>query len=361
MGSQPKRCYVIGIHDLAVTPDGSHRRNLRTISMLEQATFGGPIRWQPTAEHIERAHLTAFMRQHDIPDFDSLHHRSVADVAWFTAALLDYLGIRFHKPFHQVLDTSDGIAWSHWCLGGELNIIESCLDRWIETDQASRPALLWEGEDGQQRALTYSQLNLEVGRTANALRSLGFTVGDTIGIFMPMTPEIAIALLAIAKIGAIALPLFSGYGSTAISTRLQDAQAKGLFTADGFIRRGKTVQMKSIADEAVCQVPSLKHVIVLRYMQTQIEMQPDRDHWLDELLSNQPGQAETTILDPEASLMILYTSGTTGRPKGAVHTHCGFPIKAAQDMAFGTDVHTGDVIYWMTDMGWMMGPWLVFG
>ncbi len=329
--------------------------------MGEHTTYGGPILWRPDAETVERAHLTAFMHQYGLSDFHHLYKQSISDVSWFTDALLNYLGIQFHTPYKQVIDISRGIAWPRWCVGGEMNIIESCLDRWIKAGHGDQPALLWEGEDGQRRTLTYIELNIAVGRTANALRSLGFGIGDRIGLFMPMAPEIVIALLAIAKIGAVALPLFSGYGSTAIATRLQDAQATGLFTADGFTRRGKKVAMKSIADEATEQVPDIKHVIVLRYLGEPLQLRPDRDHIFDDLVANQPIEAETAILDPETILMILYTSGTTGRPKGAVHTHCGFPVKAAQDMAFGTDVHHGDVIYWMTDMGWMMGPWLVYG
>jgi acetyl-CoA synthetase len=176
-----------------------------------------------------------------------------------------------------------------------------------------------------------------------------------------MTPEIVIALFAIAKIGGVILPLFSGYGVNAIATRMKDAGAKCLFTSDGFFRRGKPVELKPVVDQALAEVPLIRHVIVHQRLQSEISMQAGRDYWWHELIPHQPHQADGAATDAEDMLMIIYTSGTTGRPKGTVHTHCGFPIKAAQDMAFGTDVHPGDVIYWMTDMGWMMGPWLVFG
>ena len=176
-----------------------------------------------------------------------------------------------------------------------------------------------------------------------------------------MTPEIVVALLAIAKIGGVILPLFSGYGAGAIVTRLVDADAKALFTADGFFRRGKAVAMKPTADEAAAQVPTLEHMIVLHRADIPVAMQAGRDHWWHDLIAPQPAEAETEVTSAEDVLMVIYTSAPPGKPKGAVHTHCGFPVKAAQDMAFGTDVHPGDVIYWMTDMGWMMGPWLVFG
>ena len=226
---------------------------------------------------------------------------------------------------------------------------------------SDQPSVVWEGEEGDTKTLTYCELYEQVNKVTNALRLLGLGKGDAIGLFMPMTIEIVVAMLAVAKIGGIILPLFSGYGAGAVITRLVDANAKALFTADGFFRRGKPVAMKPVADEAAAQVPTLQHMIVLKRADIHVDMVVGRDHWWSDLIAPQPVEAETEMTSAEDVLMVIYTSGTTGVPKGAVHTHCGFPVKAAQDMAFGTDVHPGDVIYWMTDMGWMMGPWLVFG
>ncbi|NUM48284.1 MAG: AMP-binding protein [Anaerolineales bacterium] len=301
------------------------------------------------------------MRQHGLASFEALMHRSTTDIAWFTEAVLQFLDIRFTQPYTQVLDLSDGPAWPQWCVGGQMNIVHNCLDKYLGTPTASRPALLWEGEEGHTRTLTYNDLTRQVNQTANALRALGLGKGDAIGLYMPMTPEIVVALLAIAKIGGVILPLFSGYGVSAVVSRLVDADAKALFTADGMFRRGKPVAMKPLADEAAAQVPTLQHLIVLQRTGTETPMHPTRDHWWHELIPSQPDTAPTEPTLAEDRLMLIYTSGTTGRPKGAVHTHCGFPVKAAQDMAFGTDIHPGETIYWMTDMGWMMGPWLVFG
>jgi acetyl-CoA synthetase len=329
--------------------------------MPEQFMFSGDIVWRPTKEYIERAHLTTFMREHGIEDFSELMSRSTSDIAWFTDAVLKYLDIQFYESYSKVVDLSEGIQFPKWCVGGKMNIAHNCLDKYQRLAISGQLAILWEGEEGATKSLTYKELYQEVNRCANALRSLGIGKGDAIGLFMPMTPEIVIALLAIAKIGGIILPLFSGYGAGAIVSRLTDADAKALFVADGAFRRGKVVEMKSIADEAAGRVSTLKHIIVLKRTGQEMKMKEGRDHWWHELVASQSDEAKTEKTNAEDPLMIIYTSGTTGKPKGAQHTHCGFPIKAAQDMAFGTDVHSGDVIYWMTDMGWMMGPWLVFG
>lgn len=321
----------------------------------------GPIVWRPSADYIDNARLTAFMRAHNIASFDELMQRSTADVAWFTDAVLKFLDIQFYKPYSSVVDLSKGIAWPQWCIDGQMNIVHNCLDKYQTPEAKDKPALIWEGEDGASRQLSFSELHAQVCQAANALRSLGIGKGDAVGIFMPMVPEIAVALLAIAKVGGIILPLFSGYGVDAVVSRLADGGAKALFTVDGFPRRGKPVEMKSTADAAAAQLPGLKHIIVLNHAKLPVPFQQGRDHWWHELVSTQAAQSPTEITSAEDPLMIIYTSGTTGRPKGAVHTHCGFPVKAAQDMAFGTDVRPGHLIYWMTDMGWMMGPWLVFG
>lgn len=344
--------------------------------MTEPFTFGGEIVWRPSSQHIEHANLTAFMREHGIKDFDDLMRKSTDDVAWFTESVLKFLDIRFYEPYSNVVDLSEGIQLPKWCVGGKMNIVHNCVEKWTmddgrwTTDHGPRSAVIFEGEEGSTRTLTYLELNQQVNKTANALRSLGLGKGDAIGLFMPMTPEIVIALLAIAKIGGIILPLFSGYGAGAIVSRMVDADAKALFAADGAFRRGKAVEMKSVADEAAEQIPTLKHMIVLKRTGQEIKMKAERDHWWHNLVESQSDVCETEKTSAEDPLMVIYTSGTTGKPKGAMHTHCGFPVKAAQDMAFGTDVHgwsssdsisRPDVIYWMTDMGWMMGPWLVFG
>lgn len=321
----------------------------------------GKFVWYPTPEYTDPAHLTQFMAQHNLNSFSELYTRSIEDIPWFTSAVLDYLGIEFFQPYRQVLDLSQGIAWPRWVVDGKMNIVHNCLDKHIGTPIEKRTGLIAEDEQGNVCTMTYGDLWRRVNQAANGLRQLGLGPGDAIGIYMPMTCEIVIALLAVAKIGGIILPLFSGYGTGAVASRLADADAKALFTADGFYRRGVVVPMKPIADQAAARVPTLKHMIVLQRTATPVEMMPGRDHWWHELVDGQPEYAETEITDAEQTLMIIYTSGTTGRPKGAVHTHAGFPIKAAQDMAFGTDLHPDQLLYWMTDMGWMMGPWLVFG
>ena len=328
---------------------------------MDSFEFGGEILWRPTPEYLERSRLKHFMARHGIATLDELLRRSTTELDWFWHAVMEDLGIEFYQPYAKILDTSRGIEWARWCVGGKMNIVHNCLDKWIGTPVENRAAIRWEGEDGSSRVLTYADLYRQVNRFANGLRELGVAKGDVVGLYMPMVPEIAIALFAIAKTGAIVLPLFSGYGADALSTRLSDAEAKAIVTCDGYYRRGQAVHMKSVADAAIARVPSIRKSIIVQRLGEKNPQVPGRDHWWHEIIERQPQRAETERTDAEDPLMIIYTSGTTGRPKGALHTHCGFPIKAAQDMAHGLDLNESDTIYWVTDMGWMMGPWEVFG
>ena len=321
----------------------------------------GDVIWEPPPEVVERSRLQRFMTRHGIGSFAELVERSGRDYAWFWDAMIHDLGIHFYKGYEQVVDVSKGVPWAKWWIGGKLNIVASCLDRHLERGQGAKPALIWEGEDGEVRRLTYQELNAEVCKFASALRRLGIEKGDRVGLFMPLTPAVAIALLACAKIGAVYIPLFSGYGPGAISSRLNDGEAKVLICADGFYRRGQVVPMKEVADRALIDAETVKHCIVQRRIGRDIPWTHGRDKTWDVLVEDEPDEMPTARLDPEDPLMIIYTSGTTGRPKGAVHTHGGFPIKTAQDLAHGFDMGPEDVLFWFTDIGWMMGPWLILG
>ena len=328
---------------------------------MSEFQFGGEIVWRPGADLIARSRLKHFMDRHGVDTLAELQHRSTEDIEWFWDAVLKELGIEFFQPYERILDDSRGIAWPRWCCGGKMNIVHNCLDKRRGTPTGRRDAIRWEGENGETCVLTYEELDHDVCRLVNALSSLGLKKGEVAALFMPMMPETITALFAVIKLGGIILPLFSGYGASAVAERLRDSGAKFLLTADGFYRRGQTVLLKPIADEAVSSSPSVEHVLILKRLGISIPWTQDRDRWWHEEIARQSDEAGTEITDAEDLLMIIYTSGTTGRPKGALHTHCGFPIKAAQDMMLGFDVGEKDILYWVTDMGWMMGPWEVFG
>ncbi|HEU4695219.1 MAG TPA: AMP-binding protein [Vicinamibacterales bacterium] len=327
---------------------------------MDQFDFGGAIAWRPSSEYIERSRLTAFMRKHRLNSFDELMQRSTTDLEWFWRAVMDDLGIEFYEPYTRIIDLTPGIARPNWCIGGRMNIVRNCLEKWAGTTTAHRHVLRWEGEEGATRTLTYAELLREVNRAANGLRALGIGRGDRVALFMPMCPELVAAFFAVIKVGGIVLPLFSGYGADAVTTRLQDAGVKALITADGFWRRGQPVRLKDIADASVASVRSVAHVIVARRVGVDVGMGA-RDLWWSDLVAGQPDSCDTEHTGADEPLMIIYTSGTTGQPKGAVHSHCGFPIKTAQDMLHCFDVQDGETMYWVSDMGWMMGPWEVFG
>jgi acetyl-CoA synthetase len=310
--------------------------------------------WSPTARYLERSRLRRFAEAHGHHDLPSLHRWSVEDQAGFWRAVDRDIGLIWHTPYQRVFDSARGIPWTTWWLGGRMNFVASALRH-----DPSRPAIIFEGEEGITQHLTYGELTAAVRRCAAGLRALGVKPGDRVGIFLPLTPECAIAILAVAAIGAIYTPIFSGYASDAIAGRLRDCEASVLITADGFRRRGQIVPMKETADAAVDAAPSVRTVVVVPRLGRDVRLR-DREVSWDYLMAQ---GADDTLADtsPEDPYMLIYTSGTTGRPKGAVHVHGGFPVKAAQDLAHVFDLQAGDILWWFTDIGWMMGPWLIAG
>jgi len=321
----------------------------------------GDVMWEPSPEVIARSRLRRFMDHHGIETFADLLKRADEDIEWFWDAAIKDIDIAFYRHYDKVVDMSHGKPWATWWIGGRMNIVQSCLDRHRDVESRDKVAVIWEGEPGDVRELTYGELDRHVCKLAGALRRLGVRPGDRVGIFMPMCPEVAIAVLATAKIGAVIIPLFSGYGPEAIASRLRDGEAKLLICADGFYRRGQVIPMKETVDKALVSCPSVTRVIMHRRVVRDVPWTQGRDNVWEVLLEDEPDHAPTHELDPEDPLMIIYTSGTTGKPKGTLHVHGGFPVKTAQDMAHGFDVGDADTVFWYTDIGWMMGPWLIFG
>jgi len=334
-----------------------------------------PIAWTPTEDVIERAQLTKFMRQVGVSTFDELYLFSINETEKFTEEVLKFLDIKFDPPVKKLLDLSNGVEFPKWLEGAGLNITEMCLDRWQTDEMKDQPAIIWEGEEGESRQISYAELLEQVEYCAAGLRANDFGKGDAIGIHLPMMIETIIALLAIGRIGAIAVPVFSGYGVEAISSRLNAVEAKAIFTCDGFPRRGKNFNSLEIAEKAVANCQSVKKLFVIRRNEEELKTDnpkieeyywlindgSDLDVGIEHLNNPQTSSMRVERTFAEDPLIILYTSGTTGKPKGIAHTHASFPIKAAQDMAFGTDVGKGTRISWLTDLGWMMGPWLIYG
>src|SRR6266566_1395050 len=275
------------------------------------------VAWIPTSPYLERSRLRRFAEAHGHTDFASLHRWSIEDLEGFWRAVDRDLRLVWTKPYDRVLDTSRGIPWTTWWLGGRMNFVASALRH-----DPSRTAIIFEGEEGVTRRLTYREL-------------------------------------AAAAIGAIYTPIFSGYASDAIAGRLRDCDASVLITADGFLRRGQVIQMKETADAAVDGAPSVRLVIVVPRLGRQVRLRDGEVTW--DFMMAQGTDESLADTSPEDPYMLIYTSGTTGRPKGAVHVHGGFPVKAAQDLAHVFDLQAGDVLWWLTDIGWMMGPWLIAG
>lgn len=326
--------------------------------------------WNPTPELLTESNVGRFMSRHGFTDFEDLRRRSIEDPEWFWDAFIHFVDLPFSTPYDTVLDESRGIEWATWFNGGRLNVATACVDRWAD-DPASRdrPAVLWEGETGEPRSMTYAELRALTDAIAGGLAARGVGMGDAVGVFLPMLPETVATVMAVAKLGAIFLPIFSGYGADAVAVRLEEGDATALVTADGTTRRGAVVPMKATADAAVAQVSSVHTVVVIPRLGTPVPMADGRDLTLAECCALAPNaRFDARDLDAEHPLFVAYTSGTTGKPKGVVHVHGGFLVKIAEEVGFQADCRsrvTGgdrdDVLFWLTDLGWIMGPWQIFG
>jgi acetyl-CoA synthetase len=315
--------------------------------------------WRPTPEVMKSCRLAKFMASAGIADYAELVRRGDTDPAWLWDAVIRDRKLKFTKPYSSVLDLSKGTSWPQWCIGGETNVCLNAIDRHLAGGLADNTAIIWLGEGGETRSLTYRALSREVNRLAASLATLGFGRGDRIGIHMGMMPEAMAAFLAIARIGAVVLPLFSGFGASAIEARLNDGGATGVIASDGTWRRGQWFAMKPTLDLAAANIPTLRHIVMFRRGEADVPMTPGRDLWSIDI--NPTADDTLNLVPAEHPLMIIYTSGTTGRPKGTVHTHCGFSAKMALDMELCLDVGPEDRLLWMTDMGWLVGPMLAVG
>ncbi len=298
--------------------------------------------WEPDAATLERAHVVRLMRRHGFETYRDLVERSIEDPEWFWPAAVEDLGLELAAPYERVVDLSRGPEWATWFVGAKLNVARNCVHRWASGPRADAEAVVGLAEDGGRRALTYAELSREVTRLAGVLLGLGVAPGDRVAIFLPMAPEVAVASHACAHVGAVQVPIFSGFAAPAVAQRLVDSGAKVAITTETSQRRGRAVPMRAILEEARCEAPELEHVVVAP--------------WEREAAAPEP-----LAVDSEHPYLLTYTSGTTGRPKGVVHVQGGFLASIAREAAYQADVHADDVVHFATDMGWIMGPWTLVG
>jgi acetyl-CoA synthetase len=315
-----------------------------------------PFAWQPDARSVADATLTAFIAEHGLADYDVLLARSNEDPAWFWNAVIEWFGLTFSAPYTRVMDSSDGVPWTRWCIGGETNLAANCLDPARHAD--AMPAVVWEAEDGATRHWSRGELREATARLVHVLRGEGIGPGDAVGLYLPMLPETIAAFFAVAALGGMVVPLFSGFAADAAADRLNDAGAVALLTVESTRRRGRRVAMKPVADAIAARVPTLRRMLVLREGGAAEAggWDPERDRDWRALCADAPVDWAPLALPADTPFMLVYTSGTTGRAKGTVHTHCGFMTKLAADFGLSLDFHAGDRFLWMSDMGWVVGP-----
>jgi acetyl-CoA synthetase len=317
--------------------------------------------WRPTDEVREGSNAMRLTRALGFEDYASLVRFSQDEPERFWPAAIEDMGLEFSRPWDAVVDESRGPEWATWFVGGRLNLAWNCVHRWAQRERADAAAAVWQSEEGERRSLSYRELSREVTRLAEVLAALGVGAGDRVAIFLPMSPEVAIASHACAHLGAVQVPIFSGFAAPAIAARLQHSEAKVVVTADGSLRRGREVPMKALVDEALEVSPSVEHVVVWRRRGGETPMQAGRDVWWDEAVADAPGELPPLEVDSEHPYLLTYTSGTTGAPKGVLHVQGGFLVSITREVAYQADARPEDVIHFVTDMGWIMGPWEVVG
>jgi acetyl-CoA synthetase len=317
--------------------------------------------WTPSEEVRERSNALRLARRLGFDDYASLVRFSAEEPERFWPAAIEDMGLEFSRPWDVVLDESRGPEWATWFVGGRLNLAWNCVHRWARGTRADAAAAVWQSEDGTRRVVSYRALSEEVTRLAEALAGLGVEAGDRVATFLPMSPEVAIASHACAHLGAVQVPVFSGFAAPAIAARLQHSEAKVVVTADGSLRRGREVPMKELVDEALAESPSVEHVMVWRRLGREAPMRAGRDVWWDEAMADCPGELEPLEVESEHPYLLTYTSGTTGAPKGVLHVQGGFLVSIAREVRYQADARPSDVIHFVTDMGWIMGPWEVVG
>jgi acetyl-CoA synthetase len=307
--------------------------------------------WHPPEGRVERANVTRLMRRFGCDRYADLHRISIEEPERFWPELVDDLGLEFSTPWERVLDVSDGIEWARWFVGGRLNLAWNCVHKWARSERADEEAAVFVGEDGVRASLTWAELSRAVTKLAEALVAAGVEPGDRVGTFMPMSPAAAVASHACAHVGAVQVPIFSGFAAPAIATRLQSAGAKVVLAATWSLRRGRRLDMAGTVQDALRDAPSVERVLMW-----------DRStgDWSDEVRAN-PATLAPLEVESEHPYLLTYTSGTTGEPKGVLHVHGGFLVSIAREVAYQTDVHEGDRVHFSTDMGWIMGPWTVVG
>jgi acetyl-CoA synthetase len=317
--------------------------------------------WEPGAEFIERTNIYRFMRRLGLSNREEFLRFSRDEPEAFWDQLLKEINIEWFVPYEKVMDCSLGVEWARWFVNGKLNIAWNCLERHARGTAANDVACIGESEDGAHRSLTFAELDAQASQLAHAIETLGLSKGDRVALYLPTTPEVVVILYACFKLGLVVVPIFSGFGPTACATRLQDSGARVLFTADGGSRRGKTFALKARADEALERARSVEKVVVYRYRGVSVPWDRKRDIWWHDFVEGQPTTHDSVPLDSEDVALMLYTSGTTGRPKGTVHTQAGCLAKVAGEIYLAFDHQRDDRFFWLSDIGWMMGSYTIIG